>query len=70
MLGQIWNEQLEWMRPLTIFYHYQPQLMIMQKNWYADAAVWGHFGVLIGIGAAGYLLAWATFCRRDLPAPL
>jgi ABC-2 type transport system permease protein len=27
-------------------------------------------GVLLMVGAAGYLLALRTFTRRDLPAPL
>jgi ABC-2 type transport system permease protein len=70
VLGQIWNDQLEWLRPFTIFYHYQPQGIILQEQWYRDGGVWQHLAVLGSIGAVGYFLAWVTFCRRDLPAPL
>jgi ABC-2 type transport system permease protein len=70
ILGQIWPEPLEWVRPLTVYYHYQPQGMILQEVWYMDGTVWFHLCVLGGAGALGYLLAWVTFCQRDLPAPL
>jgi ABC-2 type transport system permease protein len=70
VLGQIWNEGLEWMRPLTVYYHYLPQDMIKSEAWYANAHGWLHIAVLVGMGMAGYLLAWVTFTRRDLPAPL
>jgi ABC-2 type transport system permease protein len=70
VFGQILPEALEWLRPFTVHYHYQPQRMIFHEDWYASGSVWFHLGVLIGVGAAGYLLAWTTFCRRDLPAPL
>ena len=29
-----------------------------------------HLAALAGVGVVGYLLAWWTFCKRDLPAPL
>lgn len=70
VLGQIWPEPLEWVRPLTVYYHYQPQPMILDEAWYANATAWFHLGVLFGVGALGYLFAWISFCRRDLPAPL
>jgi ABC-2 type transport system permease protein len=70
VLGQVWVDQLGWMRQLTIFYYYQPQLMILQENWYRNLASLQPLLVLGGIGVTGYFLAWATFCRRDLPAPL
>jgi ABC-2 type transport system permease protein len=70
VLGQIWNEPLEWMRPLTVHYHYQPQMMILPDDWYENGTAWFHLAVLGSVGAAGYLLAWISFCRRDLPAPL
>jgi ABC-2 type transport system permease protein len=70
VLGQIWSEPLEWLRPFTIFYHYQPQFIISQADWYTNSAAWLHLCVLIGVGAIGYLGAWVSFCRRDLPAPL
>jgi ABC-2 type transport system permease protein len=70
VLGQIWAEPLAWVRPFTIHYHYQPQLMILHDDWYADGKAWFHLLTLLGVGITGYLLAWVTFCRRDLPAPL
>jgi ABC-2 type transport system permease protein len=70
VLGQIWNEPLEWLRPFTIHYHYQPQIMILQENGYTRGAAWLHLGILFSVGATGYFLAWISFCRRDLPAPL
>jgi ABC-2 type transport system permease protein len=69
LIGQLWPP-MGWMRPLTIFYYYQPQPMILHAEWYAEAAVWLRLGVLAAVGAAGYLLALGIFCRRDLPAPL
>jgi ABC-2 type transport system permease protein len=69
VLGQMWDV-LELLRPYTIHYHYQPQLMIQNRDWYAHGDAWFHLVVLLCVGAAGYLLALATFCRRDLPAPL
>ena len=65
VLGQLW-EPLAYLRPLTVFYYYQPQPIILRP----ETAAWWHLGVLAGVGAAGYLLALAAFCRRDLPAPL
>jgi ABC-2 type transport system permease protein len=69
VLGQMWD-LLELLRPYTIHYHYQPQLMIQNLDWYAHGDAWFHLAVLLCVGAAGYGLALATFCRRDLPAPL
>jgi ABC-2 type transport system permease protein len=66
LVGQMW-EPLEWLRPCTIFYYYQPQEIILGKSW---LAVLPALAVLYGVGAAGYALAWWTFTRRDLPAPL
>jgi ABC-2 type transport system permease protein len=70
VLGQIWPEVLEWIRPFTVYYHYQPQGMVLQDDWYANGTSWFHLGVLFGAGAVGYLGAWICFCHRDLPAPL
>ena len=69
LLGQMWDD-IAWMRPLTIFYYYQPQPIILQADWYAESAVWRRMAVLLAVGAVGYLMAWRTFSRRDLPAPL
>lgn len=70
VLGQIWEEPLGWIRPYTVHYHYLPQCMILHDDWYGSANAWLHLLVLLGVGAIGYLFAWVTFCRRDLPAPL
>lgn len=80
VLGQMWSA-IAWLRPLTIFYYYQPQPAITNDPrhpyWYwIKLDVWGlstqvpMLGVLFGVGALGYLLALWTFTRRDLPAPL
>jgi ABC-2 type transport system permease protein len=69
VIGQLW-EPMEFLRPFTVFYYYQPQPMILNAEWYADAAVWGRLAVLLAVGLAGYSLAMWTFCKRDLPAPL
>ncbi len=69
VVGQLWPP-MEPLRPLTVFYYYQPQPMILNAAWYADAAVWSRLGVLAAAGMAGYAVALVIFCRRDLPAPL
>jgi ABC-2 type transport system permease protein len=70
VLGQLWPEVMDWIRPLTVFYHYLPQDMVKSDAWWANTNGWLHLAVLLGIGAAGYAAAWFTFTRRDLPAPL
>ncbi len=78
VLGQLW-QPLEMLRPLTLFYYYQPQLISLYHHWYVDPGqIWLKHGLvslhlvwtLIGIGSLGYLLAWWQFSRRDVPAPL
>jgi ABC-2 type transport system permease protein len=78
LLGQMW-EALAFLRPLTVFYYYQPQQIMLKDTWTVDLAPWNGgrplchvpvLAVLVGVGAAGYLLALWTFRRRDLPAPL
>ena len=77
-IGQLW-EATAFLRPLTVFYYYQPQQIILKQKWTVDFAVWNDgqplsdvpvLAVLLGLGAVGYLLAWWTLERRDLPAPL
>ena len=70
ILGQMWEDWIGWLRPYTVFYHYRPQLMILNDEWYKIGESWFHLGVLVGVGLAGYLCAWIRFCRRDVPAPL
>ena len=69
VIGQLWSPA-EALRPLTVFHHYQPQPIILQANWYQDGEIWLRLCVLALAGTIGYALAWWTFCKRDLPAPL
>jgi ABC-2 type transport system permease protein len=72
VVGQMWDA-LEWLRPFTVFYYYQPQQIALSGTW---TVAWGGgvtvnvLVVLFGVGAVGYALALWTFTRRDLPAPL
>jgi ABC-2 type transport system permease protein len=82
LLGQLWDV-LEPLRPLTVFYYYQPQAIILSERWTAEIGrglpglAEGEFlfrinviVVLVGIGLIGYGIALVTFQKRDLPAPL
>jgi ABC-2 type transport system permease protein len=78
VVGQMW-EPAEPLRPLTIFYYYQPQEVILDQDWTVPLREWNGGkplclvpmpAVLYGVGAVGYLMAAWTFSRRDLPAPL
>lgn len=66
VIGQLWPP-MEPLRPWTVFYHYQPQPVILE-GWTVAAGT--HLAVLVGVGAVGYAFALWYFCRRDLPAPL
>jgi ABC-2 type transport system permease protein len=75
-IGQLW-EPARWVRPFTLFFYYQPQKVMLDQNWLVDiGAAWPGgptipgVGVLLTVGAVGYLVALRTFTRRDLPAPL
>jgi ABC-2 type transport system permease protein len=78
VIGQLW-EASAFLRPLTVFYYYQPQRIILLDEWSINLSdAWQLSGplavngiaVLVAVGLAGYGLALWTFCRRDLPAPL
>jgi ABC-2 type transport system permease protein len=79
VVGQFW-EDVAPLRPLTIFYYYQPQQIILNQRWTVDVGAGFNFGqplftlnviaVLSTVGVIGYALAFWKFCRRDLPAPL
>lgn len=78
VLGQLW-EPAAWLRPLTVFYYYQPQQVILAGDWCVTLAEWNGGEpllrvpmplVLFGVGLVGYGLALWTFLRRDLPAPV
>ena len=75
-IGQLW-EPAGWVRPLTLFFYYQPQKVMLDDNWLVNVgAAWSGaptvpgIAVLLTVGALGYLLALRTLTRRDLPAPL
>jgi len=81
LIGQMWDV-LEPLRPLTVFYYYQPQQVVLAdeaSRWYVTLREWNGgeplcrlsmVGVLLGVGVVGYGLGLWTFTRRDLPAPL
>ena len=80
VLGEVWKP-LAVLRPLTVFYYYRPQPIILRLpgQWQASlGTAWGLdsglavnvAAVLLGVGLAGYLIAVWHFSRRDLPAPL
>ena len=69
VVGQLWDVVRPF-RPVSVFYYYQPQEIILRSGWLGDGEVWGRLAVLLAVGTAGYLGALWTFCRRDLPAPL
>lgn len=79
VLGQLW-EEAGFLRPFTVFYYYQPQKIMLRDEWSVDpGVVWNGgapllglpvVGMLLMVGAAGYLVAVRVFTKRDLPAPL
>jgi ABC-2 type transport system permease protein len=78
VVGQLWDT-IAWLRPLTVFYYYQPQAVVLSGKWTVDPGqLWGGgpalavnvLAVLFAVGAVGYAVALAAFTRRDLPAPL
>ncbi len=78
VVGQLWSA-IEFLRPFTVFFYYQPQQVILKDQWMVNlGTVWklneplaiNGLAVLITVGVTGYALALWTFCRRDLPAPL
>lgn len=79
VIGQLWDVMAP-LRPFTVFFYYLPQQLILQNAWTVDlGSAWKNgepmfrvnfILVLLVVGAAGYLAALRTFCKRDLPAPL
>lgn len=75
VLGQMWDV-IAPLRPLTIFYYYQPQPAILSHGYMITIKEWGltppipSLAVLYAVGVIGYAMALWTFTRRDLPAPL
>jgi ABC-2 type transport system permease protein len=75
-VGQLW-EPARFTRPMTFFFYYQPQKLMLDREWlvtldkaWPGAPTISAVGTLISVGIAGYLLALVAFTRRDLPAPL
>jgi ABC-2 type transport system permease protein len=78
LVAQMWDK-LAVLRPLTLFYYYQPQAVILGEGWGVNLQEWNGGRplcslpmplVLYGVGVIGYLMAIWTLQRRDLPAPL
>jgi ABC-2 type transport system permease protein len=77
LLGQLW-EPLLVLRPLTVFYYYQPQepmlgipAVVNLSEWYGpDKVALPGLWVLVVTGALGYAAGTWRFATRDLPAPL
>jgi ABC-2 type transport system permease protein len=78
VIGQL-DDTFAWMRPLTVFYYYRPQEMVLGKPALVTLSEWngGHaltqvpaLAVLFAAGVAGYAMALRVFTRRDIPAPL
>jgi ABC-2 type transport system permease protein len=79
VLGQLWSVLRPW-RPLSLFYYYQPQPIILKNTWTVSfqtmsepETIWltvPMIPILVAIGFLGYGVALWVFCRRDLPAPL
>jgi ABC-2 type transport system permease protein len=78
LIGQMWDG-MAFLRPLTVFYYYQPQQVILGHHWDVSLSEWNGGQpllpvpmpvVLYGVGLLGYVMALWTFNRRDLPGPL
>ena len=79
VLGQLWTD-IAFLRPLSVFYYYQPQNVWLHSNWRLDLGeVWNGgqpmfqipaAPLLFAVGTAGYLGALRVFTKRDLPSPL
>jgi ABC-2 type transport system permease protein len=77
VLGQLWDT-VGFLRPLTVFFYYQPQKVMLRSEWTVNLGeAWPGVNlgvpivfVLLLVGAIGYGIALRIFTRRDLPAPL
>src|SRR5262249_57329256 len=79
LIGQLWDA-LAFLRPLTVFYYYQPQRIVLTGSWTVDPGeVWNGGAPLANVPVLAALFAvcggryapgpWAL-TRRHLPAPL
>ncbi len=75
------NDYWTWLKYLSFFTAFEPTLVVLREDrawcfFLRDAQEGfllgglGYSGLLVGLGALGYLLAAIVFCHRDLPAPL
>lgn len=71
VIAQLWDP-LAPVRPLTLFFYYQPHRHWLDDLWTVDAGGVAVPAVplLLAVGAGGYAAAWWVFRKRDLPAPL
>jgi ABC-2 type transport system permease protein len=78
VIGQL-DDSFGWMRPLTIFYYYRPQELVLGRPGIVTLSEWyggeplvqlSSLAVLYVTGVVGYLMALVVFTRRDIPAPL
>ncbi len=71
VIAQLWDP-LAPVRPLTLFFYYQPHRHWLDDLWTVDVGGLAVPAVplLLAVGAAGYAAAWWVFRKRDLPAPL
>lgn len=78
LLGQLW-EPLAPLRPLTAFYYYLPQEAGLGRQAQVDWSPWtaqpqtlaiATLPVQLAVAAVGWVIAWAIFRRKDIPAPL
>jgi hypothetical protein len=68
LVGRL-SGSLGWVGYLSVFNAYEPQRLVGggPEAW----RLLGQYdGILLGIGAAAYILGAVIFSRRDLPAPL
>jgi ABC-2 type transport system permease protein len=68
LLAQTWSD-IEFLRPWTVFYYYQPQALILSFDGAGELGA-HNVAVLCVVGIIGYAIALTVFWRRDLPAPL
>jgi len=79
VIGQLWDT-LALLRPLSLFFYYQPQKIWLKNQWLTDWSGAGASASLVlplpvlvllsAVGILGYCWGLRTLIRRDLPSPL
>jgi ABC-2 type transport system permease protein len=79
------SDRFAWLQYGSFFTAYEPEILVSiaanrpedtwtllqtQQGEFVALGPLGYIGVLVGVGAFGYLAAAVIFSRRDLPAPL